>query len=182
MPHPLPDQIDTEHIRLRQPEIADAHSIFEAYAQDPEVCRFMIWTPHTSELATREFIESCIAAWQTESRRPYVITGRDDNIAIGMIEARIYGITGTTVDVGYVLARSHWGKGLMPEAITALADIALVNASIYRVQASCDTDNIPSQRALEKSGFKREGRLERYTVHPNISSEPRACFMYGLCR
>jgi ribosomal-protein-alanine N-acetyltransferase len=175
----LPEQINTERLRLRQPEVADARSIFQAYTQDPEVSRFMIWTPHTSESVTRAFIESCIEAWNADSRLPYVITEHNSNVAIGMIEARMFG---TAVDIGYVLAKPHWGRGLMPEAIAALADSALERPGIYRVQATCDTENIPSQRALEKSGFTREGRLERYTVHPNVSLEPRASFMYAKFR
>jgi [ribosomal protein S5]-alanine N-acetyltransferase len=49
-------------------------------------------------------------------------------------------------------------------------------------QATCDVENLASQRALEKSGFNREGRLERYNIHPNVAAEPRACFMYAKCR
>lgn len=139
----------------------------------------MIWRPHASESITREFIGSCIEVWKTGDRLPYVITERDSNVAIGMLEARMQG---TAVDIGYVLARSHWGKGFMPEAIQALTSDALAMPKIFRVQAACDTENIPSQRALEKSGFIREGHLERYTVHPNLSPEPRACFMYAKCR
>jgi len=179
MPHDLPDRIDTTRLRLRPPDVGDARSIFDAYAQDSEVCRFMIWMPHASEAATRDFVESCMAAWAADGRRPYVISERCSDPAIGMIEARLLG---TTVDIGYVLARSCWGKGLMPEAIDALAATALASPSIYRVQATCDTENIPSQRALQKSNFIREGRLERYAVHPNLSPEPRACFMYARVR
>lgn len=115
----------------------------------------------------------------TGDRLPYVITELHSEVAIGMLEARMHG---TTIDIGYVLAPSHWGKGFMPEAINLLTDTALQNSNVFRVQATCDTENVPSQRALEKSAFSREGRLERYTVHPNISSEPRACFMYARCR
>ena len=139
----------------------------------------MIWKPHASEVVTREFIASCVEAWKSGTRMPYVITERDSNAVIGMLECRMQG---TAVDIGYVLARSHWGKGFMPEALQSLTGAALSNTGIFRVHATCDTDNIPSQRALEKSGFTREGRLERYTVHPNISSEPRACYMYAKCR
>ena len=139
----------------------------------------MIWKPHASESVTREFIASCIEAWQAGTRRPYVITEHGCDIAIGMLEARVLG---TTIDIGYVLARAHWGKGYMPEAIHALASAALAHSETFRVQASCDIENLPSQRALMKAGFTREARLERYTVHPNVSSEPRACFMYAKCR
>lgn len=179
MPRLLPDQIDSTRLRLRKPKIADARAIFQGYTQDSDVCHFMTWTPHASESATRNYVESCIAAWDAGSRLSYSITERDSDLAIGMIEARMLG---TTVDIGYVLARSHWGKGLMPEAIVVLAESALGVPGLHRVQATCDTENIRSQRALEKSGFAREGRLDRYTVHPNISPEPRACFMYARVR
>ena len=179
MTGPLPRQIETPRLRLREPFASDAGEIFRAYTQDVEVCRFMIWQPHSSEAVTREFLDWCVAAWQAGGPFPYVMTHSDSDVPIGMIDARPQG---ATVDIGYVLARAHWGQGLMPEAIRALAGAALQGEGIFRVQAACDVDNIPSQRALEKSGFVREGRLERFTVHPNISPEPRACFMYAKCR
>ena len=157
----------------------DASAIFRSYAQDEQVCRFMIWKPHASESITQEFTASCVEAWEAGSRLPYVITERSSDIAIGMLEARMQG---TTVDIGYVLAPLHWGKGFMPEAVQSLTTATLQNPDIFRVHAACDTENIPSQRVLEKSGFSREGRLERYTIHPNICPEPRACFMYAKCR
>lgn len=177
--HPLPATLDTPRLHLRGPVLADANAIFQSYAQDPQVCRFMIWRPHASESVTRQFIASCIEEWKTGSRRPYVINELDSKVAIGMLEARMQG---SAVDIGYVLAPSHWGKGFMPEAIQSLVSVALQDCGIFRVHAACDTENSASQRALEKSGFSREGRLERYTVHPNISPEPRACFMYARCR
>jgi ribosomal-protein-alanine N-acetyltransferase len=175
----LPEEINTPRLRLRRPTEADADAIFQAYAQDRQVCRHMIWAPHAVSSETREFISSCIEAWSTGNRLPYVIEEQGCNLAVGMLEARIQG---ATVDIGYVLARAHWNKGLMPEAIQALSVAALGHPDTFRVQASCDTENVQSQRALEKSGFSREGRLERYIVHPNISAEPRACFMYARCR
>jgi RimJ/RimL family protein N-acetyltransferase len=175
----LPDRFNTPRLTLRKPTIVDAHSIFESYAQDSEVCRFMVWMPHSTEEVTREFIASCIDAWDRELRRAYVITRRNSDIAIGMLDVRTLG---TTLDIGYVLARAHWGNGFMPEAIQSLTRMMLSNPHYFRVQATCDVENIPSQRALEKSGFNREGRLERHTIHPNISSEPRPCFLYAKCR
>jgi len=70
----------------------------------------------------------------------------------------------------------------MPEAVSRLTTIALADPSCFRVQATCDTENIASARTLEKAGFTREALLERYIVHPNISAAPRACFMYANCR
>jgi [ribosomal protein S5]-alanine N-acetyltransferase len=177
--HLLPDNLSTSRLHLRRPVNDDAGAIFRAYAQDLRVCRFMVWVPHASESVTREFVDSCVAAWETGSSRAFVITELGKSEPIGMLEARMLG---STVDIGYVLAASHWRRGLMAEAVTSLTAAALQRPEIFRVQATCDIENIPSQRTLEKAGLNREGRMERYTVHPNISADPRACFMYAKCR
>ena len=120
----FPEQISTSRLTLRRPVEADSRGLFTAYAQDPLVCRFLLWRPHTSENTVREFVGICIAGWESGAKFPYVITEAPSSTAIGMIEARAKGFT---VDLGYVLARSHWGKGYMPEAIAALV-AALTNS------------------------------------------------------
>ena len=175
----LPDVLETERLLLRKPQASDAQAIFTAYAQDPEVSKYLIWSPHTSAAMTRTFIDECISAWESGEILPYVLTLRSSGEVLGMVEARV---RGHTVDLGYVLARGHWRKGFMSEALPALTAAALSRAEIFRVQATCDVENIASALVLEKSGFRREGRLERYMVHPNVSPQPRASFMYARCR
>lgn len=71
---PLPETLGTSRLRLRCAVTADASSIFQSYAQDPTVCRFLIWRPHTSESITQDFIATCVEEWKTGNRLPYVIT------------------------------------------------------------------------------------------------------------
>ncbi len=175
----LPEEINTRRLRLRVPLPADADAIFLSYAQDPLVCRFMDWAPHSSVEITQQFIRECLAGWHAGSPLPYVIADLSSDEVLGMIEARV---RSTTIDIGYVLTRSRWGSGLMPEALKAVVSASLARQEIFRVQALCDVDNYASARALEKSGFLREGRLDRYGVHPNVSPEPRSVYMYAQCR
>lgn len=178
-PSEFPATIQTSRLTLRPPRMEDAESVFSAYAQDSEVARYMVWTPHASPETTREFIGNCIAQWNAGAALPYVITSRTDQQLLGMLEARP---RGHIVNIGYVLRHTHWGQGLMVEAIRAFTAVALGLPGIFRVEATCDVDNRPSARALEKSGFQQEGRLRHHTRHPNISSEPRDCFIYAACR
>ena len=175
----FPRTLETARLRLRAPQSSDAEALFAAYTQDPEVARYMVWQPHASLESTRAFVQGCEAAWHAGSALPYIVTLAANGELIGMLEARP---GGHVVNIGYVLARSHWGQGLMVEAIQAFTAIALDLPGIYRVEGTCDVDNRPSARALEKSGFVREGRLARHTVHPNLSAEPRDCFIYAACR
>ena len=78
----------------------------------------MVWKPHESESVTKDFLVCCLSVWEAGTEFPYVITERPAEVAIGMIDARRHG---TTIDLGYVLARSHWGKGFMPAAVSELS-------------------------------------------------------------
>lgn len=89
---------------------------------------------------------------------------------------------GHKLDVGYVLARPYWGRGLMSEACAAVVDIAFSDPAVHRVWAVCDVDNHASTRVMEKAGMTREGVLRRWIVHPNVSSQPRDVYCYARVR
>ncbi len=86
------------------------------------------------------------------------------------------------LELGYVLARRHWGYGFMSEAVTAVVDWAFSELSVLRIGAVCDIDNQRSARLLERAGFEREGVLRSWAVHPNISATPRDCYSYSKIR
>lgn len=175
----LPESVQTRRLLLRKPLPKDADAIFHTYAQDREVTRYLVWSPHSSIEVTRQFIADCENRWSDGKAFPYAITRKPDRELLGMIEFRP---NGHRVDFGFVLARPHWGQGLMPEAISALVSILLAQPSIYRVEATCDFENKASARALEKAGLSREGLLRRNIIHPNISTEPRDSFLYAITR
>lgn len=176
----LPDLLETPRLLLREPIFADARHLFDAYTHDGDVARFMTWRPHAHLGQTEAFIDECIQAWSRGLRRPYIVAPREQpSLAIGMLEVRA---TDHGLNIGYVLARRWWGQGLMPEALSALAESGLALPRTFRIEATCDVDNIASARTLEKAGFNREGRLERFTVHPNIDVQPRACLLYARYR
>ena len=175
----LPLSFETRRLALRLPVPSDAAALFSAYTSNPSVSRFMMWVPHESVSTTGTFIAECISAAEQGARLPYVLLEQGGREPIGMLEARP---SSHKVDLGYVLSPEFWGRGYMPEAISSLTETALALPEIFRVQAFCDIENRPSQRALEKSGFSREGRHERFVVHPNLSAEPRPCYMYAKCK
>ncbi|MCE8022877.1 GNAT family N-acetyltransferase [Billgrantia aerodenitrificans] len=176
----LPSRIETERLVLRKPRPTDGPLLYQTYTSDAEVTRYLIWRPHQALAETQQFVDACIKGWQARTHFPYVLTlQREEHEPIGMLDARP---RGHIVEVGYVLARRYWQRGLMPEALTTLTELCLALPETYRVQATCDVDNLASARLLEKCGFQQEGRLERYVVHPNLGAEPRDCFMYARCR
>ncbi|MBD2497009.1 GNAT family N-acetyltransferase [Nostoc sp. FACHB-280] len=174
-----PQTIETQRLLLRKPVIDDARLIFEQYAQDTDVTKYTSWQPHKSIGETVNFVNRCIWVWTNSSEFPYVLIRKGDTQLVGMIEIRQ---NKHKADLGYVLAKSEWGKGYMPEAVQALIDWALRQDDIYRVWAFCDVENEASVRVMEKVGMHREGVLRRWFIHPNIAKEPRDCYCYAVSK
>ena len=163
---------------LRQPTLDDARAIFETYAQDTEVTRFLTWRPHSTIGETRDFLQSRLDAWRKQSGFTWAITLLDQKL-IGAIALRVRDFK---ADAGYVIARPFWNQGYATEALQAIVDWALAQPQIHRVWAVCDVDNRASARVLEKVGMAREGVLRRWIMHPNISDKPRDCLCYAIVK
>lgn len=175
----LPDKFITARLSLRPIAMSDAGQIFKAYQRDPEVTRFLIWRPHRTLSDIESYIRSCLRT-PPHRARTYVMQGRKDSVIRGCMDLRQ--ADRHRLEFGYVLARAWWGQGLMTEALTEIVRWGLAQPTIFRISAVCDVDNIGSARVMEKSGLVKEGLLQRYLIHPSISSEPRDCFSYARVR
>jgi RimJ/RimL family protein N-acetyltransferase len=174
-----PEIFKTKRLVLRKPRMEDALAIFDGYAQDPEVTRYMAWKPHKNMQETEQFISACLRLWQKGRDFAYAITLKENSQLIGMFALHPMQMK---LEVGYGLARPYWGAGYMTEALQTVIDWALAQPDIYRVQAFCDVDNIGSARVMEKAGMEREGLLRRYVLHPNVSNEPRDVYLYAIVK
>jgi ribosomal-protein-alanine N-acetyltransferase len=63
-------------------------------------------------------------------------------------------------ELGYMLARSHWGQGLISEAIHAVVRCGFDTLRMHRVEAITAPANHASRRVLEKNGFIQEGHFK----------------------
>jgi RimJ/RimL family protein N-acetyltransferase len=174
-----PRLFETTRLTVRAAVLPDSVALFAAYAQDPTVTRFLTWRPHRDETESQQFLSRCEKAWEDGTAYPWVLVLRDSGDLIGMAEMRI---RGHLADLGYALARRHWGAGYMTEALKPIVAWAFDQPSIHRVWATCDVENVASARVLERLGMQREGVLRRWILHPNISATPRDSFCYARIR
>jgi ribosomal-protein-alanine N-acetyltransferase len=174
-----PEVFETDRLILRPPVESDAAAIFDGYAQDPEVTRYLMWRPHQTVRDTQAYLQRCTAGWQSGVELTWTLTDRADKALLGAIAVRP---DGHKANLGYVLARAAWGRGLMTEAGGALLHHAQRIERVHRVWAVCDVDNRASARVMQKIGMSREGVLRRWVVHPNISATPRDALCYSWIR
>ena len=109
--------------------------MFGAYAQDPAVTRYLTWRPHGDIAETRAVIDRFLAAWERQDEFCWLIFTSDAGEMIGSIGART---EDDGFNLGFLLARSHWGRGYVPEAITAVVDWAFTQPWVSQVWAACE--------------------------------------------
>jgi RimJ/RimL family protein N-acetyltransferase len=174
-----PPEFCTARLVLRRPCMEDAPAIFANYAQDPEVTRFLVWRPHENVEETRRIIGLMLGQWDKGEAYSYAILPRDGGSVSGMIALHPDGFK---VELGYVLARPQWGRGIMTEAARAVTGWLLEQPDIHRVSAMCDVENPASARVMEKAGMRFEGTLRKYAIHPSLGDEPRDCLLYAVVK
>jgi len=170
-----PDRITGQRLLLRPPVLDDAGALFQRVARDPEVTRYLLWSPHPDVATTRRVITDKLNAGGIE--RTWVIERRNSGDVVGLASCRRP--VPHSVEIGYCLGRRWWGKGLMAEVLEMLLATLDADREVYRVWATCSVDNERSARLLERAGFVLEGRLARHAVYPTMGPEPQDSLLYA---
>jgi len=164
------ERLETERLVLRRPRREDAQAIFERYASDADVTRYLSWRRHHSVDDAEIFVGFSDGEWSRWGCGPYLVCSRQDGTLLGStglaFESR------ETASTGYVFARDAWGHGYATESLRAMIALGKL-FGIVRLYAICHVDHRASWRVMEKAGLTREGVLPRHTVFPNIG--PYAC-------
>ena len=163
-----PDRLLTARLILRRPQASDAPAIFERFASDAEVTRWMGWPRHTAVADAERFLGFSESEWGSWPAGPYLIERRADGVLVGSTGLGFE--TPYRAQTGYVLARDAWGLGFATEAMRAIVDLA-PTLGVVRLHALCHTGHAASAHVLDKCGFTREGVFRRHLVFPNSGVE-----------
>ena len=181
----MTDAIRTERLLLRPLRASDAEAICSQLA-DWEVMRWLSqppW-PYTLQDAV-DFIHSRPAL--DLATTSFAITR--ENAPAGIIDLRVNPAgrsqRGPGPNLGFWLARSHWGSGYMTEAARGLLAYAFAGGVGDTVYSGAFTDNAASLRVQEKLGFVRDGETmlfarPRGSEFPHINTKlVRSTFRMG---
>jgi RimJ/RimL family protein N-acetyltransferase len=156
--------IQTERLLLRKPRPEDAEELVAVYS-DPETMRY-IGDGSTTDLAgTRAAIETWLARWEANGIGFFVIERRDDRQVVGragflLWDPETWAIAElddhSEVELGWALARRHWGNGYATEAALALREWTDRRRLISLIQHG----NVRSVRVAEKLGERYERDVE----------------------
>ena len=156
--------IETERLSLRLPRAEDAPGLLEAFA-DPEAMRY-IGDGSTTDLAgAEEAVNRWLERWNAWGIGMFVVERAEDARVLGRAgflrwDPQTWEIGGPEIELGWGLAREHWGSGYATEAALALRDWALGERGLSRLISLIQHGNVRSFRVAEKLGEQYERDVE----------------------
>ena len=148
--------IDTERLLFRLPRPEDGPGLLDAFA-DPEATRY-IGDGSTTDLAgSEEAVARWLERWEAWSIGMFVVERREDGRVLGRAgflrwDPETWEIGGSETEIGWGLAREHWGYGYATEAALALRDWAIAERGLTRLISLIQPGNVASVRVAEKIG------------------------------
>lgn len=167
-------ELKTERLLLRPFTFSDVADVV-AYANDDQWGRyFALPYPYATRDGEEFVARHLLRSWDTEPGFAITLDGR----VIGSTGLRV-NASERVAEVGYALAREHWGKGLTPEAVAAVITWVFPTYDLDKVFARGDSRNLQSQRVMEKLGMTREACLRKHRMHRGERVDE---VWYGLLR
>lgn len=161
----IPRALNTRELRLRPSNPADAEGMF-AMLSDPESMKYWSDKPIKDLDAAIEALNRDLESDAQGNSLCWAITLKGQDRMIGKCILFHFDKTNHRAEIGYILNRQFWRRGLMYQALTAVIEFAFNTLELHRIEADVDTKNAGSLGVLEKLGFKREGLFrERWFVY-----------------
>lgn len=149
-------ELETERLTLRPLRVSDCEAVY-AYSRDPEVTRFLLWSPHPNPEYTRQYLQYIVGRYRLGDFYDWALVRREDARVIGTCGFTTFHFNSDSGEVGYVLARDCWGQGYAAEALNAVLQYGFDTVGLHRIEARFMSGNPASRRVMEKCRMQYEG-------------------------
>lgn len=175
--HPLKEAdliLETERLVLRPLGLEDL-DLTKVLFTDPDVMRFVggvvaeAKLPAGIEKAVKRGAGGRLGVWCITDRHSGEKLGRSILLPLpietserdwSLVRADAY--PDAEIEVGYILGRNAWGRGIATETCRRLLQFGFEMTDLDEIVAVTDPDNLASQNVLTKCGLRREGTRRAY--------------------
>lgn len=170
--------LETERFILRKVTKEDIEDMY-LYGSDEEVSKYVTWNTHETIADTKGFVEFVLNKYVNKQVSPWGIEYKENGKFIGTIDFVWWQPNHKIAEIGYVISKDYWGKGLTTEVAKELVKFGFEEMDLVRVQARCDVENIASARVMEKAGMTLEGIIRKGIF---VKGEHRDLKMYSILK
>ena len=157
--------IETKRLLLRKFMVEDAEAMFQNWASDKEVTKFLTWPAYTSLDTAIHILNEWTASYEKPDFYQWAIVPKNLNEPIGSISVVSINEKTQMAEIGYCIGRPWWNRGITSEALSAVINFMFDQVGANRVQAKHDVNNPHSGLVMKKCGMKYEGTLRSADVN-----------------
>jgi RimJ/RimL family protein N-acetyltransferase len=171
-------RLETERLILRRWNPARDLEAYAALCADPEVMRYIGDGSTHTRLESAARLSAFEGAWQDRGFGLFALELASSGGLIGFTGLAIPEFLPEimpAVEIGWRIARTHWGNGYATEAARAALEFGFEQVRLERIVSVHAVGNDASGRVMRKLGM----RLDRETTHPGNG---RAVRVYAIDR
>ncbi len=160
MKHCGTQRLETERLILRRYVNADAAAMFDNWASDDEVTKYLMWKSHSSKEISQSVTDDWVKQYSDEKYYNWAIVLKSNgdepigNIAVVHMDEAV-----SMAHIGYCIGRKWWHQGITSEALKAVMDFLFDVVDINRIESRHDPRNPNSGGVMKKCGMNYEGTL-----------------------
>ncbi len=144
-------QMETERLVLRGLTRSDSKAIFQNYS-DKDIAMNFMDAPFSNIEQAEHLIDAFKAEFKQGKAITWAISLKESDTCIGTCSFMIE--SSSCAEIGYDLAKAHWGNGLMSEALRVIIDYGFECLGLQEIKADTLSHNSRSINLLKRVGFQ----------------------------
>jgi RimJ/RimL family protein N-acetyltransferase len=129
------------------------------YRSREDVCRYLPFSPQTSEQIFARFAGSPTELTDEGQNLSLAVLERESGVLVGDVVLMWHSREQRAGEIGYVLHPDFFGNGYATEAGAALLRLGFDELGLHRIVGRLDARNTGSARVLERLGMRREAHF-----------------------
>ncbi|EXG85596.1 acetyltransferase, ribosomal protein N-acetylase [Clostridium sp. ASBs410] len=159
-------QIETDRLILRKFNRSDSQALFNNWANDEEVTKFLTWSPITSAEEAERILSDWIYRYSDNKFYQWAIVLKENSDEpIGTISVVRMNEEIDMVHIGYCIGRKWWHKGITTEAFKGIIPFLIEKVEVKRIESRHDPRNPNSGKVMLKCGLTFEGTLRNADIN-----------------
>ncbi len=158
--HKGTQSIKTNRLILRRFALDDAKAMFDNWASDERVTKFLTWTPHENAEQTRELLKWWCEDYKKDDNYNWII--EHESTVIGSISVTNINEHSEYAEIGYCLSFEYWNKGYISEALRVVVDFLFREVGFNKIIITHAVKNPASGKVAQKCGFTLDGTKRKH--------------------
>lgn len=180
MKHCGTHELETDRLILRKFKLSDATAMYNNWASDDEVTKYLTWPTHENLEVSKSVLKEWVDSYAKDNYYQWaIVLNENGNEPIGSISVVHMNEEIDMVHIGYCIGKKWWHRGITSEALKAVMDFLFDVVNCNRIELRYDPRNVNSGKVMKKCGLKYEGTLRSSDI--NNQGICDACY-YGLLK